>query len=573
MFRSSAPNRKLRFLFTLIALALVASACAQASSPQEDVSAPLPDTTPGSVDTGATPEPPPGGSDNEDTALPDVSPSAFLDLPANPLPVTFSTDDAASVSAEIGTGGGSLVTTDANGVVFTLTIPEGGLLSPATITMTPVVLTDSPFEGAAVAAVSLEPDGLVLMEAATLTISNADLDEASSVSFSSNSDGGEFGLVSASYGETLSMAVPHFTVSGTFYGSMMGRELEAIGSEYRPTSREGRYRQEVRILESRIDDPAQRYDALTNVLFEWYETIAADARSADDEATVKTLLGELAAAVDAFPRQLARDLAQASGEEYRVFEPESRAAQAIQGAVSRLFDRENLRCIQDRNPDAMFSMFRWQLVHRALAHVALYSIPESNARQTAMIAAVGRCAQFRVEFRSTVVLDTLTSTVSAEVALKASPDSGVIRGSGFVDLPVATGSMTGTTSGEPLICGAEQPIDVGVVLVFDANVNTIADATLFDPLLSIWLPLHLEWTCENMPVGVEMTPEVGDSLWKSWFVFGFSDLRADTDQDIYRFSLERDPSGSPFAVFGRKETIQGIEVTVEAILIHDPQLP
>ena len=130
MFRSSSKNRKLRFMSAVVALALVASACAQASSPQENPTETTADSAaePGSTD--ATPDPSSPATDDDGSELPDASPSAFLDLPSNPLPIAFSTDPNAAVSAEIGTGGGVLRTTDTNGVVYTLTIPEGGLLSP-----------------------------------------------------------------------------------------------------------------------------------------------------------------------------------------------------------------------------------------------------------------------------------------------------------------------------------------------------------------------------------------------------------------------------------------------------------
>lgn len=550
----------------VVALALVASACAQASSPQENPPETTADSAAEPGDTDATPDPSSPAGDDEGSGSPAESASAFLDLPANPLPVTFSTDDSASISAEIGTDGGSLVTTDANGVVFTLTIPDGALLSPATITMTPVALTDSPFENASAAAVSLEPDGLVLMEPATLTILKPGLDATTSLFFSSDNGGGDFGVVSGNYGDVIEMAVPHFSISGLL-GAMANREISAVVSEYRPSSRDGRYQQEIQTLQDRVDDPTQRYNAQKNVLVDWFKAVEDDASSADDEGSVSRLIRGFISAVAASTRLDIFVLPDTTPPT----EARAKASRAVQKAVSRLFDKENLRCIRDRNPNAMFSMFRWFLIYLFLG----VTTSGDTALQPAMETAIRNCAQFKVEFFSTVVLDTLTVRVGVEVVLKAFADGDL--SAGFVDLPTTTGLVTGFTTGEPVSCQAKQPVDVGLVLVFDANINTIADATLFDPLVSMRFPAHLEWSCGGMPDGVSMTPEIGDSLWISWFVGGFSDLRSNPSQNAYFFDLERDPSGSLFAAFAREETIQGtiqsVPITVEVILIHDPQLP
>ena len=78
-------------------------------------------------------------------------------------------DGASRATATIGSGGGMLQTTDAAGVIITLTVPPGALTAETALTMTP--LAASPLVSAAGAihpGVSLEPDGLQFAEAATL---------------------------------------------------------------------------------------------------------------------------------------------------------------------------------------------------------------------------------------------------------------------------------------------------------------------------------------------------------------------------------------------------------------------
>lgn len=80
-------------------------------------------------------------------------------------------DTQRAATALIGRDGGTLTATAADGTIFTLTIPAKALLSGEQITMTPLMAaTGLPFTGGLVAAVQLEPNGLRLLELATLAI-------------------------------------------------------------------------------------------------------------------------------------------------------------------------------------------------------------------------------------------------------------------------------------------------------------------------------------------------------------------------------------------------------------------
>ena len=86
--------------------------------------------------------------------------------------ITVQTNNALSASGTItAAGGGSLSATAADGTVFTLSVPANAIASDQDISMTPVSgVSGFPFPGGLAAGVDLQPDGLVLLPGATLTI-------------------------------------------------------------------------------------------------------------------------------------------------------------------------------------------------------------------------------------------------------------------------------------------------------------------------------------------------------------------------------------------------------------------
>ena len=95
-------------------------------------------------------------------------------LSASAKPVTLETtlDTAGAVAKVISAAtGGTLSATGSDGTRYRLSIPGGALLSDETITLVPIAsLKGLPLSGGSVAAVHIEPSGLQLLKAATLTI-------------------------------------------------------------------------------------------------------------------------------------------------------------------------------------------------------------------------------------------------------------------------------------------------------------------------------------------------------------------------------------------------------------------
>lgn len=95
----------------------------------------------------------------------------WLDAPARPVQVLLDLDAANAQSRVITEKGGTLSVAGENGTFYTLEIPEGALVAPERITVTPVRRVDGlPLASGALAAVQLEPEGLVLQRPATLYI-------------------------------------------------------------------------------------------------------------------------------------------------------------------------------------------------------------------------------------------------------------------------------------------------------------------------------------------------------------------------------------------------------------------
>jgi hypothetical protein len=118
----------------------------------------------------------------------------------NPLVVQAAFTESGTVSAVIGAAGGTLETTDARGVVYTLVIPPQALDGDLEIKMTPVSTIDAwPLDGHLLGGVRLEPEGWLLNELAYLTIRvpAAQVSKLPTVGFAFNGSGAEFHLTQA----------------------------------------------------------------------------------------------------------------------------------------------------------------------------------------------------------------------------------------------------------------------------------------------------------------------------------------------------------------------------------------
>jgi hypothetical protein len=163
------------------------------------------------------------------------------------LAVAATSDDARASSALISTDGGSLSSTAADGTRFTLTLPAGATLSDEQITITPITAIDGlPLSGGFRSAVQLGPEGLRLLEPATLVI-DAPTPFSSGgmrpIGFGYRRTGDEFHLFPSTVtGSKAELHLMHF--SG--YGVGSGTDGDVAAQQQRtPASAEDRAQQDL----------------------------------------------------------------------------------------------------------------------------------------------------------------------------------------------------------------------------------------------------------------------------------------------------------------------------------------
>jgi hypothetical protein len=162
--------------------------------------------------TGKDTSPTPDGS-GEEHASPLPKP--------DPLSVTPVLDPAHASEQTIPVAGGTVKTTAADGTEFALSIPEGALLEPTTVTLTPVTsIGGLPMSGGLEAAVDISPDGLYLYAVATLTITPAKaMGGAETIGFGYRGSGSDFHLEPLLSGTGLVYGLVHFSGYGAAQGT------------------------------------------------------------------------------------------------------------------------------------------------------------------------------------------------------------------------------------------------------------------------------------------------------------------------------------------------------------------
>jgi hypothetical protein len=129
-----------------------------------------------------------------------------------------------AASAVIGPAGGTVVATGSDGTRFVLAIPPRALRTATTIALTPVKrIRGFPLTGRRVA-VQFSPDGLALLEPATLTMTLEHAPRGSFAGFAYDGSGRDFTLdVVRRSGRRIVMSIEHFSSAGSTH--ITGRDL------------------------------------------------------------------------------------------------------------------------------------------------------------------------------------------------------------------------------------------------------------------------------------------------------------------------------------------------------------
>jgi hypothetical protein len=157
-----------------------------------------------------------------------ASDALFTDA-ASPVNITVVTDATKAVTQTVGSTGGTLSTTGADGSQFSLSIPANALTQDTAITMTPIVSASGvPLTNGLVAGVQFEPDGLFLEKDATLTIVPAVSVPVGNQTFLGYSGtGSDLHLVPpASPTNAIQMLIGHF--SGNLLGNGIASDRAAL---------------------------------------------------------------------------------------------------------------------------------------------------------------------------------------------------------------------------------------------------------------------------------------------------------------------------------------------------------
>ncbi|HTG44418.1 MAG TPA: Ig-like domain-containing protein, partial [Verrucomicrobiae bacterium] len=156
-----------------------------------------------------------------------LQPVAAADLP-NPLRVFTDVIGKTSVQGEATAEPFTLTLTNALGTIFTLHIPTNALFSPTRIQMTEVRDASSfPFSARAAQAVEFSPKGLLLLDAAFVTVKlPAVAGPGKLTAFAYRSDGSDFHLVAAeTEANTITMGL--FSLAGCGVSVITTAELQA----------------------------------------------------------------------------------------------------------------------------------------------------------------------------------------------------------------------------------------------------------------------------------------------------------------------------------------------------------
>lgn len=164
-----------------------------------------------------------GGLGPSGSGLSEQERQALFSAEADPIEVELTLDDGAAVEARIGPEGGALETRSADGTSLRLEIPAGAVAGGVvTVRMTPLAeLSGSPFGAGLVAGAHFEPEGLILLEPATLRLELPSEVETTEVyGFLYRGQGQDFSLYPSTVGnEQFVIPVLHFSGAGAVRGN------------------------------------------------------------------------------------------------------------------------------------------------------------------------------------------------------------------------------------------------------------------------------------------------------------------------------------------------------------------
>jgi hypothetical protein len=403
-FAAEVSMKLLHSLLVTLTMAIALSACKPAPThPQAEQAAP----SPAAVVENTTKQP-------EDIPVEAVVEAKPLPIPADPNPLTVIplADESQAVESVVPAAGGVLQA-ESGGVRYTLTIPEGALMSDQDVRLTPVQSIDGlPMSGGLLGAVQLEPEGVRFLKPAVLQIEVQDgFDPVQAAGFAYHGSGQEFHLFPAFVeGNTLRLEIWHF--SGYGGGAATPEDIDQQ-RQNPPTSPEDRLNQEVGdiLSKSTAEGADMPVDQLEPILRAYLlNVILPNLKAAE---TNDKLLDAAAGQLLSFDRML-----QLIGCD-DLFERELEKAYAsLMKGLRNAFDKAYERCID--KPDAMEA---GNMLQRLLEIQLMGDDIAGGYTLENKFGHLQNCLTFQLQFDSLVVWEldnnmVLESQVTAEVDLR-----------------------------------------------------------------------------------------------------------------------------------------------------------
>jgi len=318
----------------------------------------------------------------------------------NPIDLIIALEEGNTSEMEIGVEGGSLEVTAVDGTLFRLVVPPDALFSPVTIKMTPSASVDGvPFEAGALAAVHLDPEGLIFFQSVELFIhppSTVSLDEI--VSFGTFADGKDFylhpGLREA--GE-VRLLISHFSNYGV--AAEVQKEIERLQQSYTPRQAEANAKNQAWVILDIVDDPSAQLDAYEKIAKQWfYNSVLIKLLDAEaNEEVIDSAIGQYLNWFQ-FVDTMGLMTEGGSGELIQRLDLEiDLALNSIASALNNAFENARRRCVQNNQPEEALKMLRWGVVAGYLDVWGRSGFDKADAT-----ANLKSCFSFELVFRSRV---------------------------------------------------------------------------------------------------------------------------------------------------------------------------
>lgn len=331
------------------------------------------------------------------------------DIPPNPVMVEVVPEEAAALGETVlAEEAATLTATGADGTRYTLEIPAGALLWEADIRLIPVAeIAGLPLSGGLIGAVQLEPEGLLFLEPATLSIeTTSPVDPAELAAFGLAGEGSAelYGFPAEVEGSLIRISLTHFSGYGagrTTYGERWARE-QRKPSEYGREMQQyladlghffaEKYGDRTDFTDEELAELERLDQQATDLMRKWFEV---DVRPAlrEFETSKESLVKALWRWLDWY-ELVNTGVGQEDQLGDLIAEGEASFARGVYHAIDQSFGS----CVQDRDPyQGLDLIFLLELIFRGLVHSDDADQREADAQDK-----LDRCWRFELRYRSTV---------------------------------------------------------------------------------------------------------------------------------------------------------------------------